>query len=88
VFCGRRCHAIVSGREVELPYQYNFSGNGSKRIFVSELHSGKSRVVQNGRLLPDAFLDIGGLITEIPQMEDGLLSLPFLLASLKIVTSM
>jgi glucose/arabinose dehydrogenase len=49
----------------------------SKRIFVLEKVAGIIRVIKNGKLLPEPFLDIGDRILEEPEIEHGLLGLAF-----------
>lgn len=51
--------------------------DGTKRIFVVEHHTGKIRVIQDGRLLNDDFIDIGDLLVEEKDHETGVQSIAF-----------
>ncbi|MEX2535643.1 MAG: PQQ-dependent sugar dehydrogenase [Trueperaceae bacterium] len=58
----------------ESPTTIVHAGDGSERLFVLE-QPGRIRVIENGELLPDPFLDIGGEISS--GGERGLLGLAF-----------
>lgn len=64
---------VVDG--LEQPVYVTHAGDGSNRLFVVERH-GKIRVLENGVLWEDPFLDIDSLIDSGGQ-EQGLLSLAF-----------
>lgn len=51
--------------------------DGQQRIYVPEQWEGLIRVIDQGRLLPQAFLDLHDRIIAAPKYEEGLLSLAF-----------
>lgn len=59
----------------EHPIFLTHAGDGSGRLFVAE-QSGKIRVIQNGEILSEPFLDLTGLAVE-NAFERGLLGLAF-----------
>lgn len=59
----------------EQPVYLTHAGDGSGRLFVVE-RAGRVRVIQNGAVQPDSFLDITGLVQSKGQ-EQGLLSVAF-----------
>ena len=64
--------SFVSG--LSAPIGFEFLRDGSRRMFVVE-QGGTIRIIQNGVLLPDAFLDITSIIES--GGEEGLLGLAF-----------
>jgi len=64
---------IVSG--LDEPVDLKHAGDGSGRLFVIE-QPGRIRIVENGELLPDPFLDIEPLVNSRGN-EQGLLGLAF-----------
>ena len=67
-----RLQPFVSG--VSAPVDLQTARDGSGRLFVVE-QSGRVRIIQNGALLPDAFLDVSSIIEWGD--EKGLLGLAF-----------
>jgi glucose/arabinose dehydrogenase len=65
---------VVSG--LTQPVGVTNAGDGSGRLFVTE-KGGLIRVVENGQLLPEPFLDVSSLLTPDPRSEQGLLGLAF-----------
>jgi glucose/arabinose dehydrogenase len=65
---------IVTG--LNQPVGVTHSGDGSGRLFVIE-KGGFIRLVENGQLLPEPFLDVSALMTPEPKSEQGLLGLAF-----------
>ena len=63
---------VIDG--LEAPLFVGHAGDGSGRLFVIE-QGGRIRVIRDGRLVPDPFLDIGGRISS--GGERGLLGLAF-----------
>jgi glucose/arabinose dehydrogenase len=51
--------------------------DGRERIYVIDYHQAEIRVIADGRLLPQAFLDLSDRIISDPDSEDGVLSLAF-----------
>jgi glucose/arabinose dehydrogenase len=47
------------------------------RIFILELYSGEIKILENGELLPQPFLNLGPRLTPSPAMEQGLLCMAF-----------
>jgi glucose/arabinose dehydrogenase len=47
------------------------------RLFVVEQFTGQVRTVEDGKLIPHAFLDLGDRLIEDPNAEEGLLGLAF-----------
>jgi len=68
-----RIEPLVDG--FEEPVYLTHAGDGSGRLFVVE-RAGRVRVLQNGVVLPDVFLDIAGQVQSKGQ-EQGLLSIAF-----------
>jgi len=64
-----------SGRGDIIIYITN-AGDGSNRLYLVE-RRGRIWIMENGKLLPDPFLDISGLTTYEPNSERGMLSLAF-----------
>jgi glucose/arabinose dehydrogenase len=62
--------------EVNQPVGVTNAGDGSNRLFVIE-KDGLIRVVENGQLLSEPFLDVSAFITPEPRSEQGLLGLAF-----------
>ncbi len=50
-------------------------GDEAERLFVLEKNSGRVRIVDDGEILPEPFLDVGGIIAT--GNEEGLLSMAF-----------
>jgi glucose/arabinose dehydrogenase len=65
---------VVSG--LSEPVGVTHAADGSNRLFVIE-KGGFIRIVQEGQLLPEPFLDVSTLITPDAQTEQGLLGLAF-----------
>ncbi|MFQ5526278.1 MAG: PQQ-dependent sugar dehydrogenase [Thermoanaerobaculia bacterium] len=72
---GIRLERIVNGADVGRIVGLAFPGDGTDRLFLVQL-SGEIRVVENGQLLPDLFLDVSKKITCCDN-ERGLLGLAF-----------
>jgi glucose/arabinose dehydrogenase len=51
--------------------------DGRERIYVIDYHEAEIRVIANGRLLPEVFLDLSERLLADPDPEDGVLSLAF-----------
>ena len=51
--------------------------DGRERIYVIDYHEAEIRVIADGRLLPETFLDLSDRIIANPDPEDGVLSLAF-----------
>ena len=60
------------------PLQVTHAGDGSGRLFIVE-QTGQIRIVEDGVLLPDPFLDISGFLPDLGEFFDerGLLGLAF-----------
>jgi glucose/arabinose dehydrogenase len=69
-----RFSQVVAG--LNQPVGVTNAGDGSNKLFIIE-KGGFIRVVENGQLLSEPFLDISTLITPDPQTEQGLLGLAF-----------
>jgi glucose/arabinose dehydrogenase len=62
--------------ELNQPVGVTNAGDGSNRLFVIE-KDGLIRVIENGQLLSEPFLDVSAFITPEPRSEQGLLGLAF-----------
>ncbi|HEX5079936.1 MAG TPA: PQQ-dependent sugar dehydrogenase [Geminicoccaceae bacterium] len=51
--------------------------DGRERIYVVDYHEAEIRVIADGRLLPQLFLDLSDRLIANPDIEDGVLSLAF-----------
>lgn len=71
----RFVHPITT--ELEFPGNLVSPEDGSGRIFIIEHHLGTIRIVRNGRLLAEKFVDLSDRITRDPSVEQGLLALAF-----------
>ncbi len=69
-----RFTAVVTG--LTQPVGVTHAGDGSNRLFVIE-KTGFIRVVKNGQLLPEPFLEVSTLLTPEAATEQGLLGLAF-----------
>jgi glucose/arabinose dehydrogenase len=65
---------VVTG--LNQPVGVTHAGDSSNRLFVTQ-KDGLIRIVQDGQLLSEPFLDVSSLITPEPQAEQGLLGLAF-----------
>ncbi len=65
---------IING--FQTPVGMTHAGDGTGRLFVIE-KGGKIRIISQGQILPEPFLDIGYLITPDASTEQGLLGLAF-----------
>jgi glucose/arabinose dehydrogenase len=65
---------VVSG--LSEPVGVTHAGDGSGRLFITE-KAGFIRVVQEGQLLSEPFLDVRDILTPEPATEQGLLGLAF-----------
>ena len=72
---GARLEPIVGGESLGRALGLADPGDGSGRLFVP-LQSGEIRIIENGRVLPDTFLDISDRIS-CCENERGLVGLAF-----------
>lgn len=71
---GLNLSQVVTG--LTQPVGVTHSGDGTDRLFVIE-KNGFIRIVRDGQLLPEPFLDVSNLVTPEARTEQGLLGLAF-----------
>jgi glucose/arabinose dehydrogenase len=69
-----RFSLVVAG--LEQPVGVTHAGDGTGRLFITE-KSGFVRIIRDGQLLSEPFLDVRSIITPDPTAEQGLLGLAF-----------
>lgn len=64
---------------LSLPTNISFPPDGSNRLFVNELQTGRIRIIQNNTVLPQAFVDLETMVSGgFPvEGENGLIGLAF-----------
>lgn len=63
--------------DLDFPANMATPRDGSKRVFVLEKNLGTIRVIKDGKLLSQVFLDIRNQLPDEPNIEQGLLGLAF-----------
>lgn len=66
-------------KDLSLPTNLSFAPDGSNRMFVNELQSGRVKIIQNGQVLPQPFIDLETMVSGgFPvDGENGLIGLSF-----------
>jgi len=70
-----RLELVAEG--IDFPSNIVSPKDGTRRIFVVEHHTGKIRIIKDGRLIEQEFLDIGDRLIEGRPGESGMFSIAF-----------